>query len=170
MRNPPTTQTKAATKPLTKAAQARLQGLSKNVRALAGRLEHKELTVIEFLRIVILGLAEPIREKHDVQLGIANEALVYLRRRGDKDREWLISLFEQHANLVYMRKTSGRLQRFHAPQPNPAAVPSIDEPALVSELERRLGTDFGPDRKGRSSPLFDKSIKRQTMQASKFAK
>ena len=155
---------------ITKAAQARLKGISKQAQALGRQVENKELTIIGFLRAVILALDEPGRDKNDVGLSIANDALLYLRRRGDTDREWLIGLFERHGNLVYMRKTGGKLHRFTVPHGKPDAVPAIDESALVSELQQKLGTGDAHDRKGRSAPLFDKSIRSQTMQASKFAK
>jgi hypothetical protein len=153
---------------LTKVAKTRLRLLHKNVLDLGGRVERKELTVINFILTVIPRLAEKILDKNDEQLKIANDALLYLlRRRGDIDKVWLIDLFQRHGNLAHM---SGRMQRFPALHAYPAEVRLIDRPALVSELERVLNADPEQDRKGRSSTLFDKSIKGKTMQASKFAK
>lgn len=67
---------------LTKVAKTRLRLLHKNVQDLGGRVERKELTVINFLLTVIPRLAEKIPDKNDEQLKIANDALLYLRRRG----------------------------------------------------------------------------------------
>lgn len=155
---------------LTKVAKTRLRGLHKNVQDLGGQVEREKLTVFNFLLTSIPRLAEKILDKNDEQLKIANDAFRYLRRRGDINKVWLSDLFELHGNLAHMRTSSGMMLRFPAPRSYPAKVPPIDLPALVLELERGLSADPEEDRKGRSSTLFDKSIKSQTMQASKFAK
>ena len=158
-----------STQPL-KAAQARLKGLSKRAQALGRLVEHKELTVVGFLRKVILEVQPPDGVESDDSLAVANDALLYLRRRGGTDREWLISLFERHGNLVYMRKTSGKLQRFTVSSEKRSPTRRIDEQALDSELNQKMGANVDLVRKVKVQTLFDKSIQSSTMQASKFAK
>ena len=161
--------TSTAGKALKTSARLRLQGLSKHARALAERVERNELSLPGFLREVVLGLGDPRRGRDDVSLGIANDALVYLRRRGDTDREWLIDLLERHAGLVYMRRTGGRLHRFtlHGRQ---ELIHALDEPKLVSELQQKLCLNDDVCRRTSARTLFDQSTEQQTMRASKYAK
>ena len=153
---------------LTKAAQGHLQGLSDRGKRLAERVERNELTLVGLLHAAILGLRDPGRGREDVGLCVANDVLLYARRRGGVQRKWLIDLFERHGDLAFMRTNGGRLQRLTAR--GEELTHPLDEVKLSAELQQKLGTPDDAGRRISSPTLFDRSTKQQTMQATKYAK
>ena len=153
--------------PLTKAAKLRLAGLSTQAKLLAARVETQELSAVALIRMVILALEDCRSGRDDLSLVVANDVFVYLgRRKNSPERKWLMCLFERHGGLLYV---SGRFCRYN-PWKDGRVIPhTFDRAKLDSELQA-LNAPEHIKQHGPGKTIFDSSICRQTMRASKFAK
>lgn len=154
--------------PRGRSAKNRLNAISEESKAWVAKLESEEWTLTAFLRAVIMGLGEPQSGGKDNSLAVTSAALVYLRDRKEVNREWLIDLFERFGNLVYLRRAGGAFRRYTYGQAS--KVMTFDEPALVAELDKTLGAHLAHAQERSERTLFDKSIKRRTMRAGRYAK
>jgi hypothetical protein len=139
----------------------RLIGLCANIKNLAARVERKEVEVPDMIFEVVRLLRLSGRD-----VTVANDLLTYLRskRLSVTELDLVIDFLERHANVVFMRHTKGRFIR------PPGDVQSTGADEAGAELRSDARWQGFRTRAQDGSALFDRSIARRTMRATKYAK
>jgi hypothetical protein len=131
-------------------------------------VELREVTLGGFVMAVVR-LAHDCRGENFIDVNVANASLTYLQRLppGKVDIAWFVDLMERHANVVRMTRNTGRFARSTMRGPGTAIPAVLDDLALMREVQAKLG-DEAPA--GTAQTLFDRSTRRQTVRASRYAK